>query len=210
MAETSPEIEDDVLDEDAPSSYSTSTPETRGGGSSITAPGAATGRRKEAIARVRLVPGTGTWRVNGRTLEAYFPNKVHQQLVNEPFVTLGAESQFDVADRAEAARVTRVPVGALLLALRTGQRDLAGVDDDDEVAGVDVRRERRLVLAPQERGDVAGEPAEDDVRRVDDVPAPLDLGGLGGVGAHSRSLRPRPGGLATAPDRHASPVNGHG
>ena len=43
-----------------------------------------TGRRKEAIARVRLVPGTGRFTVNGRTLEDYFPNKVHQQLVNEP------------------------------------------------------------------------------------------------------------------------------
>ncbi len=76
----------DAVDEaDAPSSYSTSTPALRGGGSSITAPGAATGRRKEAIARVRLVPGSGTWKINGRTLEAYFPNKVHQQLVNEPF-----------------------------------------------------------------------------------------------------------------------------
>ena len=54
----------------------------------MTAPGAATGRRKEAIARVRIVPGTGKWTVNGRTLENYFPNKVHQQLVNEPFRTL--------------------------------------------------------------------------------------------------------------------------
>jgi small subunit ribosomal protein S9 len=47
-------------------------------------PGAATGRRKQAIARVRIVPGTGEWTINGRTLENYFPNKVHQQLVNEP------------------------------------------------------------------------------------------------------------------------------
>ncbi|HYY09762.1 MAG TPA: 30S ribosomal protein S9, partial [Kineosporiaceae bacterium] len=96
MAETSPEIEDDVLDEDAPSSYSTSTPETRGGGSSITAPGGATGRRKEAIARVRLVPGDGTWRINGRSLEDYFPNKVHQQLVNDPFKVTELEGRFDV------------------------------------------------------------------------------------------------------------------
>ena len=42
------------------------------------APAAATGRRKEAVARVRLVPGTGNWRVNGRTLDSYFPNKLHQ------------------------------------------------------------------------------------------------------------------------------------
>ena len=68
-----------------PSSYSTEhARDPRRAASSITAPGAATGRRKEAIARVRIVPGTGTWKINGRTLEEYFPNKVHQQLVNEP------------------------------------------------------------------------------------------------------------------------------
>ncbi len=100
MAETTGEIEADVLEaEDAPSSYSTSTPEIRGGGASITAPGAATGRRKEAIARVRLVPGSGTWKINGRTLEDYFPNKVHQQLVNEPFRVTDLEGRFDVIAR---------------------------------------------------------------------------------------------------------------
>jgi small subunit ribosomal protein S9 len=100
VAETTPELEADVLDaEDAPSSYSTSTPEVRGGGSSITAPGSATGRRKTAIARVRLVPGTGVWKVNGRTLESYFPNKVHQQLVNEPFRVTDLEGRFDVIAR---------------------------------------------------------------------------------------------------------------
>ncbi|MGB3829508.1 MAG: 30S ribosomal protein S9, partial [Ornithinimicrobium sp.] len=44
---------------------------------SATAPGAATGRRKQAIARVRIVPGTGEWKINGRSLPQYFPNKVH-------------------------------------------------------------------------------------------------------------------------------------
>ena len=48
-------------------------------------PGAATGRRKQAIARVRIVPGSGQWKINNRTLDQYFPNKVHQQIVNEPF-----------------------------------------------------------------------------------------------------------------------------
>ena len=47
----------------------------------VSTPGAATGRRKQAIARVRIVPGTGEWKINGRTLDAYFPNKVHQQIV---------------------------------------------------------------------------------------------------------------------------------
>ncbi|MDT5087873.1 MAG: small subunit ribosomal protein, partial [Mycobacterium sp.] len=39
------------------------------------------GRRKEAVVRVRLVPGTGKFELDGRSLEAYFPNKVHQQLI---------------------------------------------------------------------------------------------------------------------------------
>ena len=54
------------------------------------------GRRKEAIARVRILPGTGQWKLNGRTLEDYFPNKVHQQAINEPFVTLEKVDQYDV------------------------------------------------------------------------------------------------------------------
>jgi small subunit ribosomal protein S9 len=54
------------------------------------------GRRKRAIARVRLVPGTGKYIVNGKTLEDYFPSKVHQQTVAEPFVTVEAGDNFDV------------------------------------------------------------------------------------------------------------------
>jgi small subunit ribosomal protein S9 len=93
-------VETEHDDQDAPSSYSTTTPvAVRGGGSSITAPGAATGRRKEAIARVRLVPGSGQWKINGRTLEDYFPNKVHQQMVNEPFRVTEVEGRFDVIAR---------------------------------------------------------------------------------------------------------------
>jgi small subunit ribosomal protein S9 len=54
------------------------------------------GRRKEAIARVRLVPGTGQWKLNGRTLEDYFPNKVHQQTVRDPFLRLETGENYDV------------------------------------------------------------------------------------------------------------------
>ncbi len=65
-------------------------------GQSLTAPGYGTGRRKEAVARVRLIPGTGVVTVNGRAFEEYFPNKLHQQLINSPFVLLGLEQRFDV------------------------------------------------------------------------------------------------------------------
>lgn len=65
----------------------------------IVAPGMATGRRKEAVARVRIVPGTGQWSLNGRKLEDYFPSKIHQQLVNEPFVVAGVDGAYDVIAR---------------------------------------------------------------------------------------------------------------
>lgn len=93
-------VDNDTLGEDVPSSYTSETPAAQQGrGQSITAPGQAVGRRKQAIARVRLVPGTGQWKINGRTLEDYFPNKVHQQLVNSPFTTVDVEGRFDVIAR---------------------------------------------------------------------------------------------------------------
>ena len=86
-------------EEDLPTSYSSSTPAAATNRKAITAPGGGVGRRKEAIARVRLVPGTGRWVVNGKPLEVYFPNKVHQQSVSEPFRTVGAENTYDVFAR---------------------------------------------------------------------------------------------------------------
>ena len=66
-----------------------------------TAPGAATGRRKQAVARVRIVPGSGAWTINGRTLEEYFPNKVHQQHVSDPFTVAGVAGSYDVIARID-------------------------------------------------------------------------------------------------------------
>lgn len=54
------------------------------------------GRRKEAVVRVRLVPGTGQFNLDGRSLEAYFPNKVHQQLIKAPLVTVDRVESFDI------------------------------------------------------------------------------------------------------------------
>jgi small subunit ribosomal protein S9 len=54
------------------------------------------GRRKEAVVRVRLVPGSGQFHLDGRTLEAYFPNKVHQQLIKAPLVTVDRVDSFDI------------------------------------------------------------------------------------------------------------------
>ena len=103
--------------ENAPSEYTSETPAEAGQTvrrTVTTGQAGATGRRKEAIARVRLVPGTGQWKINGRPLDAYFPNKVHQQIVSEPFVTLGAEGQFDVVALITGGGVTG-QAGALRL-----------------------------------------------------------------------------------------------
>jgi small subunit ribosomal protein S9 len=90
------------------------------------APAGATGRRKEAVARVRLVPGTGQWTVNGRTLESYFPNKLHQQVVNEPFVTTDLVGRFDVIARIHGGGITG-QAGALRLGVA---RALNAIDVD--------------------------------------------------------------------------------
>ncbi len=85
------------------SNYSTETPVDQEAVAAerpvLSVPGAAVGRRKEAIARVRLVPGSGTITVNGRTLEEYFPNKLHQQLITDPFTVLNLVDAYDVIAR---------------------------------------------------------------------------------------------------------------
>lgn len=80
----------------------------------VVAPAAATGRRKEAVARVRIVPGSGQWKINGRTLEDYFPNKVHQQHVSDPFTVAGVEGSYDVIARIDGGGITG-QAGALRL-----------------------------------------------------------------------------------------------
>ncbi|MDE7301402.1 MAG: 30S ribosomal protein S9 [Clostridia bacterium] len=56
-----------------------------------------TGRRKKAIARVRLIPaGTGTIVINERAFEDYFPQALVQYQVKQPLALLGVESKYDI------------------------------------------------------------------------------------------------------------------
>ncbi|HET9648496.1 MAG TPA: 30S ribosomal protein S9 [Microlunatus sp.] len=80
----------------------------------VVAPAGATGRRKEAVARVRIVPGSGQWTINGRALDDYFPNKVHQQIVSEPFATAAVAGSYDVIARIHGGGVSG-QAGALRL-----------------------------------------------------------------------------------------------
>ncbi|GHG39265.1 30S ribosomal protein S9 [Amycolatopsis bullii] len=88
------------------------------------------GRRKEAVVRVRVVPGTGVFKLNGRTLEDYFPNKVHQQLIREPLVTVEKPDSFDIFANLHGGGVSG-QAGALRLAIA---RALVEVDADDRPA----------------------------------------------------------------------------
>jgi small subunit ribosomal protein S9 len=122
-------------EEAAPSEYTTESSEVAGAPRTarrpvVTGHANGLGRRKEAIARVRIVPGTGQWKINGRPLEDYFPNKVHQQIVSEPFVTLGAEGNFDVIARIGGGGVSG-QAGALRLGVA---RALILVDPENRPA----------------------------------------------------------------------------
>jgi len=65
-----------------------------------------TGRRKEAVARVRLVPGSGKMALNGRTLEEYFPSRAHRITVTSPFRVIGRDKEFDVVARLHGGGIS--------------------------------------------------------------------------------------------------------
>ncbi|MDQ3029747.1 MAG: 30S ribosomal protein S9 [Actinomycetota bacterium] len=114
-----PELTEYTSESEAPSAISA---ERR----AASVPGAATGRRKQAVARVRIVPGTGGWTINGKSLEGYFPNKVHQQIVNEPFTVLELTDAYDVLVRVHGGGPSG-QAGAVRLGVA---RSLNGIDEE--------------------------------------------------------------------------------
>src|SRR5438477_9735806 len=89
-------------------------------------------------------------------------------------------------DGANAARIAAMAVIELLVDLVARDLDLVDVGDDDEVTGVDVRRENGLVLAAQTMRDRAGEPSKHLVIGIDKVPIARKVTGFGGVGFHRK------------------------
>jgi small subunit ribosomal protein S9 len=88
------------------------------------------GRRKEAVVRVRLVPGTGKFDLDGRSLETYFPNRVHQQLIKAPLVTVDRVESFDIFAHLDGGGPSG-QAGALRLAIA---RALVLVQPEDRPA----------------------------------------------------------------------------
>ncbi|WP_411732482.1 30S ribosomal protein S9 [Paeniglutamicibacter sp.] len=134
MAQNTEEITE--FEGEAPTSYTSETvaveTEAVKERPALTVAGAAVGRRKQAIARVRVVPGTGKWTLNGRTLENYFPNKLHQQDVNEPFKLLELDGAYDVLARIHGGGPSG-QAGALRLGIA---RSLNEIDRDNNRAAL--------------------------------------------------------------------------
>ncbi len=86
----------------------------------------ATGRRKEAVCRARLAPGSGRWQINGRPLEDYFPSQAHRMIITEPLRMTSTEGRYDVIAKLEGGGVSG-QAGALRHALA---RALADMDPD--------------------------------------------------------------------------------
>ena len=70
------------------------------------APISATGRRKEAVARVRIKAGTGQFHLNGRTLEDYFPSRTQRMTALAPLRAAEKEKEIDVVARLEGGGAT--------------------------------------------------------------------------------------------------------
>ncbi len=85
-----------------------------------------TGRRKEAVARVRLRDGTGTITVNSRALEDYFPSPTHRMIIVEPLKVAGVDEQYDVDVTMHGGGITG-QAGALRMAIA---RSIVEVDPE--------------------------------------------------------------------------------
>ena len=88
-----------------------------------------TGRRKEAVARVRLVDGSGEFSVNGRQLDDYFPTRVHRMVAQSPLRLVGREKDFDVIATIRGGGISG-QAGAIRLGIAS-----ALIDIDPELRG---------------------------------------------------------------------------
>ena len=100
---------------------------------------------RKLVARVRVVPGSGKWTINGRALADYFPNKLHQQVVNEPFKILDLDGAYDVIARIHGGGISG-QAGALRLGIA---RSLNEIDTENNRATLKkagyLRRDARVI-----------------------------------------------------------------
>jgi len=85
----------------------------------------ATGRRKTAVASVRLRPGTGQIDINGKAFNEYFPVEIQRQTILAPFQKLGGNGRFDLIIRVKGGGIEGQAVATRLGVARA----LLGEDD---------------------------------------------------------------------------------
>ena len=83
----------------------------------------ATGRRKEAVCRARLMEGSGRWEINGRPFEDYFPSAMHRMIISEPLRLTKTEGRYDIIAKVEGGGVSG-QAGALRHAISRALIDL--------------------------------------------------------------------------------------
>ncbi len=86
----------------------------------------ATGRRKEAVCRARLLQGSGRFEINGRPFEDYFPSATHRMIVTEPLRLTETEGRYDIIAKIEGGG-TSGQAGALRHAI---SKALSEMDPD--------------------------------------------------------------------------------
>jgi small subunit ribosomal protein S9 len=89
-----------------------------------------TGRRKEAVARAMLRPGTGRLTINGRPFDVYFPTPAQRMVVSEPLRVADREESYDVEASIHGGGVSG-QAGALRMAIA---RSLAETDPESRAA----------------------------------------------------------------------------
>jgi small subunit ribosomal protein S9 len=89
-----------------------------------------TGRRKEAVARAQLRPGTGQFTINGKTLDAYFPTAVSQMVVSEALTVTDTRGNYDITASIHGGGISG-QAGALRLAIA---RSLIEIDPESRAA----------------------------------------------------------------------------
>jgi small subunit ribosomal protein S9 len=104
----------------------------------------ATGRRKEAVARVRLVEGTGSYQLNGRSIDEFFPTRAHRMIVSSPLRLAGKDKDLDVVARIDGGGVSG-QAGALRLGIARALIDL-----DPELRPL-LKKEGFLTRDPREK-----------------------------------------------------------
>lgn len=113
------------------------------------------GRRKTSVARVYLRPGKGTWTINGRVAEAYFPRESMRMHANEPLTVTGSEGRWDVLVNVRGGGLTG-QAGAVRLgiarALLKSDEDLRGALRQNGLLTRDAREvERKKPGRPKAR-----------------------------------------------------------